>query len=470
MPRLRAAPLLGLVVALWAAGCDLPGFPTGDDPEPAPGTLVFAIPADGATISAPVILTVQGEGIESVTFSVDGAVAASDSSAPFSWTLDPAAYGTGEHEVAVEAVAGGVSQTRTITLVFSLPVPGTPSGDIAADIADLEPGQWYEIPDSELDAVKPDPVPLGKFSSIVAAWSSGAYDTKRDRMIIWGGGHSDYSGNEVYAFSLKTFAWTRLTEPSAWGGDPRNPSNDVRHPDGRPVSRHTYDYIDYIPPPVDRFFSGGGGALWYSSFSDPSTYLFDFDALEWQTQSDCPSYGVGAVCAVGPDGLVWQHGQSGDKAVLSSYDAALDVWTTHARFPGTWFGNKKTAAIDPVRRRFVAIGEGSAWAWDLDRPDDDPESLDAGGATEIEGTQSPGFDYDPISGQLVAWNGGASVYSLDLETRTWTKRTTVGVGTTPPPAGPVGTYGHWRYAPSLNVFVSVNSTEQNVYVYRHSRP
>jgi hypothetical protein len=36
----------------------------------------------------------------------------------------------------------------------------------------------------------------------IFAYSGGIFDTARNRMVIWGGGHSDYMGNEGYAFTL----------------------------------------------------------------------------------------------------------------------------------------------------------------------------------------------------------------------------------------------------------------------------
>jgi PKD repeat protein len=373
----------------------------------------------------------------------------------------------GDYTVRLE-VADNQGNTASDTVVISVAAPpDAPTGDVADAIAALEPGQWYEIPDSWLDAVKPNPVPRGSHANVIAAWSGGAYDTKRDRLIVWGGGHGDYSGNEIYAFSMRTFQWERLTDPSTWPGSNKNPNRLVQHPDGRPVSRHTYDYLEYIPPPVDRFFCGGGGALWYDSFSDPNTYLFDFDRVEWEKKAATPCYGTGSLSAIGPDGLVWQQGVSDSRSSLASFDAARNVWTNYVTFNG-WLGTKKTAAIDPARMKFVAIGGGDGRVWDLRNPSQKPAALNATGATAIMSASNPGLEYDAVSGRLVAWSGGALVYSLDLDTNVWTSRTTSGVGTTPPAATATGTYGRWRYVPSLNVFVVVNDTQKNVFVYRHA--
>jgi len=442
------------------------------DPAPTtPDPIGFVLPSDGATVSAPTVLLVLGDGIESAAFLVDSAVVSTDFAAPFEWTLDPQAYSNGAHEIRVEATRAGATESRTVNLLLSSPVEGTgPTGDVARDIAALRAGQWYEIPNSHLIDVAPNPLPDGSISGVIGAWSSGAYDTKRDRLIVWGGGHGDYSGNEIYAFSLKTFTWTRVTDPSPfWPGDPNNSAERTQHPDGSPITRHTYDYLDYIPPPVDRFFCGGGAVLWRGGqFGDETTYLFDFDAKKWSAGSDDPSRGTGSTCAVAPDGTVWQHGAREPYNYLSAYDPVHDVWTKHAVYKDGWFGYARGAGIEPRKMKYVVVGAGDTWVWDLLRPDESGVRLSTRGDTGAEDSNYPGIDFDQVTGRMVCWNGGAGVYSLDLDTATWTRHNTQGVGTTPPGASGSGTNGRWRYAPNLNLFVCVNGVRENVFVYRHA--
>ncbi len=80
----------------------------------------------------------------------------------------------------------------------------------------------------------------GRLGRRITAWSGAALDTNADRLLVWGGGHADYSGNEVYAFDLRTLRWTRLTEPSAVD------RSRGHYADGNPRSRHTYDYIEFV--------------------------------------------------------------------------------------------------------------------------------------------------------------------------------------------------------------------------------
>ena len=66
---------------------------------------------------------------------------------------------------------------------------------------------WNELPNTMLR----DQCPVGKdyafqyyCKAVTNAWSGGAYDTKRGQLYIWGGGHADYKGNEIYALDIST--------------------------------------------------------------------------------------------------------------------------------------------------------------------------------------------------------------------------------------------------------------------------
>jgi hypothetical protein len=120
--------------------------------------------------------------------------------------------------------------------------------DASSPIDTLNPGEWYEIPNSKRSAagVFPNPIPAGNSgpASLMSAGNSGAYDTTRDRLLIWGGGHTDYSGIEMYAFDLNSLSWTRI-----WGPTSHIPTSGTweAYPDGNPGARHTYDGQTYIP-------------------------------------------------------------------------------------------------------------------------------------------------------------------------------------------------------------------------------
>jgi hypothetical protein len=88
------------------------------------------------------------------------------------------------------------------------------------------------------------------------------------------------------------------------------------------------------------------------------------------------------------------------------------------------------------------------------------------GDNEIQ-SKDGGLVYDPVSDKMVAWQGGASVYTLDLDTWVWTRVSPATSNTVTPTAGNSnGTFGRFRYVPSRNVFIGVNAVDENVYIYR----
>ena len=49
----------------------------------------------------------------------------------------------------------------------------------------------------------------------IIPWSGAAADDNNQRLIVWGGGHSDYAGNEVSVLNLNgTPSWQAITSPT----------------------------------------------------------------------------------------------------------------------------------------------------------------------------------------------------------------------------------------------------------------
>ncbi len=337
----------------------------------------------------------------------------------------------------------------------------------------LQPGHWYEVPNSRLNALDPCPARncswsgVEGVSAVMDDWSGGAFDTQRDRLIVWGGGHGGYAGNEIYVFDLNTLAWQRLTNPSA------PPGVDVAYaPDGGPTSRHTYNYLQYLPAPVDRFCTFGGAGFYQSGQTGTRNVdAFDFAGLRWETQrfASVPAYNIiGAVTAVDPStGRLWMHGCH--SSWLSDFDPAANRWTAHGdQFSGTYLDYYKTADIDPTRRRMLAVGRNEVWSWDIGATGNIPGvPLTTIGATEILTANSPGFVYAPVLDRFVAWKGGADIYTLNMATLAWTRVAPAATNTVIPTAPNMnGTFGRFRYSPARNALVVVNGVNQNVYVYK----
>ena len=197
------------------------------------------------------------------------------------------------------------------------------------NLASLPPGHWYEIPDSRLDqsgVFPPSPVPPGNPPSVMGAWSGGVIDTKRNRLLIHGGGHGDYAGNEIYAFDLHTLKWTRIWGPSPNWAIPMkaaDESNQEYH-DHNPESVHTYGGFIYLPH-LDKVWRGGG-AHWIGGGGSLASWMFDMATSTWTRLPNHKTLGTGEVAVYDPvDKVVYG---SSDKYVVHRYHPATNSYTT----------------------------------------------------------------------------------------------------------------------------------------------
>jgi len=336
---------------------------------------------------------------------------------------------------------------------------GIASADLQT-IIDLPANTWYAVPNTRLDA-SPEAAPnylsssdfekirRGWFGAIMDGWSGGAYDTKRDRLVIWGGGDNDYWGNEIYAFDVASLAWHRQTDPSLEVGNCQQVN-----PDGTPNGRHTYGGLAYINH-ADRFFAAGGA--WNCTNRGCGiryTWTFDFVSKQWNNQNPSgtlPAPYCGYSSAYDPVGKKVYLGVPNSDGGFYSYDYDANRWTKLTNDDLYEY----TMAVDTRRGLLVAVGQGSVYVYNIRANPVTHESWSSPFSGKV------GMDYDPVADRMVAWSGGA-VYALNLDTKTWTTHNASGA----PTPNSNGTYGRWRYSPIVNAFISVNAVGQNVYFYK----
>jgi len=322
---------------------------------------------------------------------------------------------------------------------------------------------WYELPNTKLRPVcATEPSIRGSTgcAAIIDAWNSGVFDTKRNRLILWGGGHADYYGNELYALNLEKFTVERFTEPGLPAADPKNCVEAIAY-DTQPNARHTYDGIAYIAH-VDRMFVFGG-YLACEGKNSVGTWTFDFATKSWQRMNPkgpIPAAGPGIVTAYDPEtGKVFLH----NKIHLYTYDFHTDSYERLSSQPiGADY--HLTGVIDPKRRKFVMIGGRQSWMYDIaSKSSYTPQMLTTTGGDAIVQAPYPGLAYHTPTGRIVAWHGGDTVYSLDLETKVWTPHI-YHAGPGSPSIN--GTYKRWSYSPALDAFVVLNNINRNAYLFR----
>lgn len=304
--------------------------------------------------------------------------------------------------------------------------------------------------------------------AIVDSWGGGAYDSQRQKLVVWGGGHDDYGGNELYAFNMKTFAWEQLTTPSRppFGKDPLD--------DGNPVSRHTYDGVEFIAS--RGTILGFAGARSRDGNGTDLTWEFEPTSKVWTNLGpSAPPVSSLYDIALAYDRVtnkVYIHGH----AYLGAYDFQANTWSRLSDFGYPPYTNvydswkTRVGAVDPVKRLFVTMGSESAvLVYNIDTAAVLSLAAPWNALTTSQAflrVPAPGLDFDVATSQLVAWAGGSPM-ALDTSAMPyqWVARSALQAPVT---ANPRGTYGRWRYAERYNVFVLVNDANDDVRFYKHT--
>ncbi|MGZ8249279.1 choice-of-anchor D domain-containing protein [Methylomagnum sp.] len=353
--------------------------------------------------------------------------------------------------------------------------------------------------------------------TIINAWSSFAWDSNRGDLLIFGGGHANYSGNEVYRWRGSTQEWERASLPSALDPTTLIPEGDT------PQSSHTYDNSVFLPK-ADRFVTFGGAAFQTGSgffkqnpdgsFARTGPFFFDPAKANpnevggpdgtgvnpntpggtmWQNRDhalDLPSSVMGTTDYAYQDGkeVIYVSGPNGGGfdhtlvkyTVTDPQDPSQDTWEIVGI---NWIGSGShgAGAYDPVRNIYVkTLWDGAPFTfWDIDQ---------AGPGNRnrwVQLTSVPssfsiaegkfGMEYDPVRDRFLLWGGGGNVYQLNIGNRDGTDWTLselpLGMNTVMPPdyVARGGVLGKWHYAPNLDVFVGLEGpNEGNVWFFKPS--
>jgi hypothetical protein len=326
----------------------------------------------------------------------------------------------------------------------------------AADpLVNLPADSWYSHSGTKLRNALYPGTDMGDPATLIDAWNGGAFDSKRSRLIIWGGGLGNYKGNELYAFRMDSLKWTRLTDPCLQFG--------CSEPDacGSPIVRHTYNGIAYLAHADRLFVHGGAYNCEGKGCALRDTWTFDMasgTSGKWQRmepKGDIPSGGTcGNHCAYDP---LSKKVFYADDAGLYAYAYDANAWE-HLDDHGSYY---QTAALDTKRGLLLQIGSGSVMAYDIRKAKPVREEWKTTGGGPVVEAGNPGAEYDPVSDRVIAWAEGAA-YALNPETRTWTAMASSGA----PKPGPNGIYGRWRYDAGRNVFVTVTSIDDDVHFFK----
>lgn len=372
---------------------------------------------------------------------------------------------------------------KTINFVVSPPSSGP------AWFASQGVKTWQAVASSGPNAVKMSPTPAGGTQSLsFMVWSSGIADPVRKSLLVWGGGHSDYSGNEIYELKLDvaTPAWARITNASS----PVSTSGPT-HPDGQPNSFHTWGYCAYAK-----------GKYWMLAAVAPyaigglSRGHFRFD----RTQENLPA-GAWTYLGDEPNSVV-AGDSNGFRSGVSLFDSTSNKILTispggqsytidpdtlvkaQPAFIGPDGNFSMTAGINVAGRYAVAYfgSLGTIRVWDLDNL----ANVYTASFTGSPPHQWSGMQWHAASNAFLMWGGNTprtSIYKLTppatprASGQTWTFSTVAANagGATPDDidrnGGDNNTHGRFNLIPNLggtgvDALVLINTPSSPTYVYK----
>ena len=418
-----------------------------------------------------------------------------------------------------EAADAGTAPTRQAQADDRNPPPpasGTPGATttqaLAQIVAAMPPNSWKALPNTKMKDVCPTPYNAYACESVVAAWSGADFDQRRDRMVVYGGGHGDSWYNNLFVFDLGTLSWQRLTEMSAGatGSKPGAGWNDSRlescgfYPKAAPVlppevmkgayvdyakcftepvrsqldlqqprSSHTYGKV-FVDRLNDRYCYLGGSYYPGAQTQSPAVVCYDLARRQWRHVADRPPAALGrGDTALDAAGKVWYLTAEGGH--VTRYDPVGNGWQTYGYLNYQAGGG---ADIDRRRNQFhvlvqLADGRHVLRRWNLNSADSlrarptYAEPAVTGTAPSGVGPR-PGMVYADARDRFFLWGGGRDVYSLDPATLDWRRHTAT--GDDPGPQQRWGTYGRLRYSTRHGVLVLVNKTTQDVFIYKPEAP
>lgn len=350
--------------------------------------------------------------------------------------------------------------------------------------------------------------------NVIRAWSGAIADTTANRLIIWGGGHNNYYGNEIYSLNLTANPVTlvRLKDPTV----PTNFENSSNCIDGippgsanfAPNSRESYAGMAFLPTAYRMYIEGGSVACllgdqsqntWtipLSGLSSSTSWVHENPTISGPTPGSDGGFTYGNIADYDPNsGLIFLS----DSAAIYTYNYSTNTYTMISPSQGFVTSIYLSGTIDPTRKLFVLVGgscgNGSCGPGDGVFVADisDPTSTTqqnwttntlanptcaeflAGGVNPIN-TSNPGIAFDSVANDFVAWpNQGNSIYILTPDVAnqrlTCTKQT---FANGPPnsahhsdePNTSYGTFGRLRYFPALDAFVLINDWNIPAYILR----
>lgn len=386
--------------------------------------------------------------------------------------------------------------------------PPTPVSPAAPDWVNLlAAGEWVAVgstnqlvdvdpeQDPAVNPAFPDEAPWHQNSGqgcVIGCWNGGAFASgvgSHGALLVWGGGHAGYSGNEIYAFDMASRTWRRASDPYA-GTNPPDP--DGANEDGSPAPPHTGDSVEYSPVTNSFFTFRAVSDNRDSSLGANVTraYAYSFTAGTWRrtpsyADLDLNMYSSGS--AYDPTRQVFWllgNGNYGDAFVeldpkVVNPDDSVGAYVKHS---SEGAGTYASGEVDPVNDLYLTLANSNSAMRvrmiKLATPSMALVNLTETGDVPPEKHAQAGWSWSPRRGAVIYWGANSNlVYEAKYvgdNTIAWTRLSVAGT-TAAPPAMTSGApndnkriHSRFRVASyeDVDVAVVINGIDQDVWAFK----
>lgn len=338
----------------------------------------------------------------------------------------------------------------------------------ADELSDLPANTWVKLETP------------GNMDSGILAFSGMALDSNHQKLLVFGGGHNNYWGNEIWSFDIPTRQWTLMYEPdprpdtlpsnafkAEYPGAVFYPNSNEPLAEARPLSRHTYDTVEFITSLGVLFSSGtytwGDGQHGYCWGCDDSwAYSYDTNSWTYLTNQNTPDQEAASAAYDPVSDIVYMI----SKGDTFGYDVGTDSWS-NINTNGSPPSSIETVSEYDSKRQSVYMFGGefpdSNALWKYDIAGNRWTNLNPSGSGPGAGG-GYGMAYDSVNDVLLVFKD--ELWAYNPNSNSWQKMNSA---LSPPQAGRI--HGNFKYDSASNAafLVTENSGfSVDTWAYRYA--
>lgn len=271
--------------------------------------------------------------------------------------------------------------------------------------------EWVSLQSPSASSVIPSPLPPGVIApaGVTDAWCGASLRISGSRYILHGGGHQDYSGNEIYSVNLEADspAWARPFGPTS---NANIVASADEYLDGNPASSHIYGRI-FFNNVRDILFRYVVGQYDVGGVGGGKTYGWSWNATNWAAASTYPGHPA--------SGQTFTNDCSyaADPTTGNMYGAIDFVRYKFNSSTLTWSANRTVAnalsdggaGFDTTRgfawftQPNASLGANKVLKWNTADNTETLVTLTGTGVSAICTEHAPGIAYDPVIDRLFVY-------------------------------------------------------------------